>query len=38
MATHSANTLITFVDTTVISLVPGNDETAYREEERAQTS
>ena len=38
MAIHSSNTIITIADTTVIGLISGNDEMAYREEVRAQTS
>ncbi|KAI3354980.1 hypothetical protein L3Q82_004776 [Scortum barcoo] len=39
MATHSSNTIIKFADdTTVIGLITGVDETAYREEVRALTS
>ncbi|KAI3369716.1 hypothetical protein L3Q82_024557, partial [Scortum barcoo] len=34
VATHSSNTIIKFADdTTVIGLITGDDETAYREEE-----
>ncbi|KAI3354599.1 hypothetical protein L3Q82_019103 [Scortum barcoo] len=37
--THSSNTIIKFADdTTVIGLITGDDETAYREEVRALTS
>ncbi|KAI3354907.1 hypothetical protein L3Q82_004701 [Scortum barcoo] len=39
VATHSSNTIIKFADdTTVIGLITGDDETAYREEVRALTS
>ncbi|KAI3363944.1 hypothetical protein L3Q82_001522 [Scortum barcoo] len=39
MAAHSSNTIIKFADdTTVIGLITGDDETAYREEVRALTS
>ncbi|KAF7641855.1 hypothetical protein LDENG_00270390 [Lucifuga dentata] len=38
-ATHSSNTIIKFADdTTIIVLITGNDETAYREEVRTLTS
>ncbi|KAI3362263.1 hypothetical protein L3Q82_012229, partial [Scortum barcoo] len=39
VATHSSNTIIKFADDmTVIGLITGDDETAYREEVRALTS
>ncbi|KAI3365909.1 hypothetical protein L3Q82_000731 [Scortum barcoo] len=40
VATHSSNTIGKFADddTTVIGLITGDDETAYREEVRALTS
>ncbi|KAI3359959.1 hypothetical protein L3Q82_013840 [Scortum barcoo] len=39
VATHSSNTIVKFADdTTVIGLITGDDETAYREEVRALTS
>ena len=35
MARHDSNTIIKFADdTTVVGLIPNNDETAYREEVR----
>ncbi|KAK0141277.1 Dual specificity testis-specific protein kinase 2 [Merluccius polli] len=36
--TNNSNTIIKFADTTVIFLITGNDETAYREEVRAPPS
>ena len=37
MAKHDSNTIIKFSDdTTVVALIPDNDETAYREEVREQ--
>ncbi|XP_053266772.1 uncharacterized protein LOC128424562 [Pleuronectes platessa] len=39
VATHSSNTIVKFADdTTVIGLITGDDEKAYREEVRALTS
>ena len=38
MAKHDSNTIINFADdTTVVGLITGNDETAYREEVRDLT-
>lgn len=39
VGTHSSNTILKFAnDTTVISLIAGDNETAYREQVRALTS
>lgn len=39
LAAHSSNSTIKFADdTTIIGLIPGNDDSAYREEVKALTS